>query len=77
MEDPEYSFYLGLSIILFLDHDRGVKISNIQDSPQEVAVKWAFHLQWSWRIPNIWNWTAKCVLDREIKLIKHFFCGDL
>ena len=33
VEDPEYSFYLRLSIILFLDYDRGGKIPNIWVCP--------------------------------------------
>ena len=59
VKHPEYSFYLGLSMVLFLDLCMGGKIPNMWVHPQEIAVKWQICLHQRRKIPMFWDWTTK------------------
>ena len=68
-EYPEYLPYLDLSIILFLDLNRGGEIPNIQVCFPKVAVKWQSWPHQHRKIPNFWDWAAKCMCCKEINKI--------
>ena len=68
MEDPKYSFYLGLSIILFLDHagEGNSKYLGLSSRSSNDMAKLPTSEQEN---PNFWNWTAiVCTVKILIKI---------